>query len=49
MLLYDLKEKHEDRLKHSDPQFRLWGRMYVSSVHDSLDDPLNIPMITGTA
>ena len=38
----DLKEQHQDRLKLSDPQFRLWARMYVSGVHDSLDVTLLI-------
>ena len=48
-LANDLKEQNQDKLKLSDPHFRLWARMYVFGVYDSLDDTPNIPMITGTA
>ena len=43
----ELKERHSDKLQLSEAQFRLWARLYVSGVHGSLDEPPNVPMITG--
>ena len=37
----DLKEKHEDRYGMS--KLRLWARMIASNLHESLEDPPNIP------
>ncbi len=41
----DLKEKHGS--KFSTPQLRLWARMIAAGNHESVDDPPNIPAITG--
>ncbi len=42
---------HELRSKHGDdytgPQYRVWSRMIVNKIHDSLEEPPNIPIITG--
>lgn len=40
-----LKEKHDD--KYSIPQLRLWAWMIVAKTHDDLDNPPQVPMITG--
>ena len=44
----ELKEMHEDKLKLSEVQFRLWARMLVTGVHSSKETPPQIPMITGS-
>ena len=41
-----LKEKHSST--YSGPQLRLWARMVIAKTHDSLSDPPNVPMITGS-
>ena len=41
----DLKDKHG--CKYSGPQLRLWARMITNGLHESLDDPPQVPMITG--
>ena len=42
---------HELRSKHADdytgPQYRIWSRMIVNKIHESLEEPPNIPIITG--
>ncbi len=40
-----LREKHSD--KFSDPQLRLWARMHANGLHYNLDNPPNVPAITG--
>ena len=42
----ELREMHEDKLKLSEVQFRLWARMLVTGVHSSKETPPQIPMIT---
>ena len=44
----ELKELHEDNLKLSEVQYRLWARMLVTGVHSSKENPPQVPMITGT-
>ena len=41
-----LREKHSVEA-FSDPQLRLWARMYVSGSHTDLDHPPQVPAITG--
>lgn len=36
-----LKEKHSD--KYDIPKLRLWARMMASSLHDSIEEPPNVP------
>ena len=43
----ELRDKHSDSGKYSEPQLRLWARMMARGHHQSLDDPPNIPLITG--
>ena len=42
---------HELRSKHADgytgPQYRIWSRMIVNKMYKSLEEPPNIPIITG--
>ena len=40
-----LYEKHCE--EYSAPQLRLWARMYGNGLHDDLDNPPNVPAITG--
>ena len=40
-----LRERHKE--KFSDPQLRLWARMQASRLHHDLDNPPNVPAITG--
>ena len=40
-----LYEKHSE--EYSAPQLRLWARMYGNGLHDDLDNPPNVPAITG--
>ena len=40
-----LHDKHSE--KYSDPQLRLWARMYLNGIHNDLDTPPNVPAITG--
>ena len=42
-----LRKKHLGEGKYSEPQLRLWARMLARGHHQSLDDPPNIPLITG--
>ena len=41
----DLKEKHKEM---ELPKLRLWARMIANGVHESTEEPPNVPMITGT-
>ena len=40
-----LVEKHSS--KYTKPQFKLWARMIVNDLHESYDQPPNVPLITG--
>ena len=40
----ELKEKHKD---YDVPNLRLWARMIANGVHESTEEPPNVPMITG--
>ena len=42
----DLKEKHAE--KYDTPKLRLWSRMMASNLHDSLDEPPNVPAFNGS-
>ena len=45
--IYDeLKKKHSDK-KYTDPQLKLWAKLIQSRMHDSYDNPPNIPLIIG--
>ena len=44
----ELKELHEDKLKLSEVQYRLWARMLVTGIHSSKENPPQVPMITGS-
>ena len=46
-IFLQLKEKHGST--YSGPQLRLWARMIVAKTHDGIDNPPNVPMITGFA
>ena len=41
-----LREKHSVD-EYSDPQLRLWARMYANGSHSDLDHPPQVPAITG--
>ena len=41
----DLKTKHKEM---ELPKLRLWARMIANGVHESTEEPPNVPMITGT-
>ena len=41
----DLYEKHQDA--YTKPQLRLWARMITCGIHESYNDPSDVPMITG--
>ena len=43
----EIKKKHPD--KYSDPQVSVWARMIINGIHDSIDTPPDIPIITGAA
>ena len=43
-----LQEKHGDNNKYDIPKLRLWSRMMASNLHDSLDDPPNVPAFSGS-
>ena len=42
-----LREKHSVGEYYSDPQLRLWARMYANGSHSDLDHPPQVPAITG--
>ena len=44
-LSIELSEKHGS--KYNEQQYRLWARMIVNNQHDNMDEPPNIPIITG--
>ena len=46
-LVTELKEMHSDKHNLSDPQYRLWARMYINGIHPSKETPPQVPMITG--
>ncbi len=41
----DLSAKHGT--KYNEKQFKLWARMIVNKQHEDLDEPPNIPLLTG--
>ena len=41
----DLKQQYGEN--YSGPQLRLWARMIANVLHESLNDPPQMPMITG--
>ena len=43
----ELREMHENSLKLSEAQYRLWVRMLVTGVLSSKENPSQVPMITG--
>ena len=43
-IFQQLKETHES--KFSGPQLRLWIRIIVAKMHDDMDKPLKVPIIT---
>ena len=45
-IVEELKERHDDD-NYTLPQMRLWARMISAGNHESLDDPPQIPAITG--
>jgi len=44
-LFLELKEKHGG--KYNEQQLRQWARMIVNNQHDDMEEPPNIPIITG--
>ena len=44
----ELKEMHEEELKLSEVQYRLWAQMLVTGVQSSKETPPQVPMITGS-
>ena len=44
-VFHQLRSIHKD--KYTGPQYRVWSRMIVNKIHDSVDEPPNIPIITG--
>jgi len=42
---HTLRKNHGEEF--SDPQLRLWARMYVNKLHTDLENPPNVPAITG--
>ena len=44
----ELRQLHENNLKLSEVQYRLWARMLVTGVHSSKENPPQVPMITGS-
>ena len=47
IIFKDLTDKHRD--KYTEPQLHLWTRMITNGLHGSLDNPLWVPMITGSS
>ena len=43
----DLSKNHSD--KYNEQQLRLWARMVVNGQHSDLEEPPNIPLLTGTS
>jgi hypothetical protein len=41
----ELRLKHKDSFKST--QLKLWARMIINDLHESYDDPPNVPLITG--
>ena len=46
-VMEQLQDKHAEIGKYIEPQLRPWARMIARGYHKSLDDPPNIPLITG--
>lgn len=44
-VFHQLRSIHKD--KYTGPQYRVWSRMIANKIHDSVDEPPNIPIITG--
>lgn len=42
----ELQQKHMDT--YTKPQLKLWARMLINNIHESYDQPPNVPMIMGT-
>lgn len=40
----DLVSKHKEM--YTTPQYRLWARMHAAGLHDSMDDPPDVPAFT---
>ena len=40
----DLKTKHKEM---EQPKLRLWARIIANAVHESTEEPPNVPIITG--
>ena len=40
-IFIDLKDKHNE--KYDNPKLRLWARMIASGLHESTDEPPNVP------
>ena len=47
LVMEQLQDKHAEIGKCSEPQLRLWAHMIARGHNKSLDDPPNIPLITG--
>ena len=46
-LAVEIMENHSKEHNYSDPQYQLWARMIVNTLHSSKDIPPEVPMITG--
>jgi len=44
-VFHDLCSKHAD--DYTGPQYRIWSCMIVNKIHESLEEPPNIPIIPG--
>ena len=44
-IAFELEEKHGE--KYNEPQLRLWARMILNKQHDDMEQPPNVPIITG--
>ena len=42
----ELVESHND--KYTKPQLRLWARMITCGIHESYEEPPDVPMLTGS-
>ena len=45
-MFQQLEKRHGS--EYSGPQLRLWAHMFVAKTHDDLDNPSNVPLITGS-
>ena len=44
-VFYELRSKHAD--DYTGPQYRIWSHMIMNKIHESLEEPPNLPIITG--